>query len=252
MIPLPHGTYTNEAREQQQPLHNNYYNYYSGQGKASEDGDAEVRKAQKGRRRTYQANDQQIEDIGNGEGSRPRDGYLITSLMWQPQKRLVSDASRQPGELYCMFGSSQRSMRKLAGSREGIEQHGVADDEDIDERRPAKPNYHNTTTQQQKSAKASGYVTVYKCKIHNEDQVSGGEPNHSTTLRMMSNPQQKHWSIRCSETRGVSGTSKAAVSHNSCADQLHHFVQGQISLVLTLRLLSREMQSWGGARISLS
>ena len=99
-----------------------------------------------------------------------------------------------------MFGSSQRSMRKLAGSREGIEQHGVADEEGIDERRPAKTNHHNTITQQQKSTKASGYVIVYKCKYHNEDQVSGGEPNHSTTMRMMSNPQQKSWSIRCSET----------------------------------------------------
>ena len=106
--------------------------------------------------------------------------------------------------------------------------------------------------------KASRNVNVYQFEACDEDRISGEEPNNNgvkdadnTTPRFGNNPQRKMWRIQCSETRDVSGTSKAVVSRNSCADQLRHSVQGTISLVLTLRLLSREMQSWGGARISI-
>ena len=101
---------------------------------------------QEERRRKNQASSEKIKNIGNGEAPRPRNGYSVTNLVWQQQQRLISDASRQPGELYCMFGSSQRNMQKLAGSRKGIEQHGVANNGGTDERIPARTNYYNTTT----------------------------------------------------------------------------------------------------------
>ena len=142
-------------------------------------------------------------------------------------------------------------MQQLAGSRKGTEQHGVANIEGTDERRPTRPLPISTHGTQPKGT--LGNATVYK--VHDESQANNGEPNHrygnSNAPLVKGEPNQRTWRIRCSETREVSGFSKAALSHNSCADQLHHCVQGQISLVLTLRLLSREMQSWGGARIYL-
>ena len=99
-----------------------------------------------------------------------------------------------------------------------------------------------------------GNATV--CEVHDESQANNGEPNHrygnSNAPLVKGEPNQRTWRMRCSETRDVSGFSMAVASLNSCADQLRYSVQGRISLVLTLRQLSREMQSRGGARISIS
>ena len=143
-------------------------------------------------------------------------------------------------------------MQQLTGSQKGTEQLGVAEKEDTDERRPTQllPPTTNGAT----FTKETRNVTVGEFKMHEEGQANGGEPNHKDSKcrgnapRVMRTPQQWTRQIKCSETRDVSGYSKAVSSHNSCADQLHHFVQGRISLVLTLRLLAREMQSWGGCK----
>ena len=180
---------------------------------------------------------------------------------------------RNFGENRRNIGDNQRTMQKLVGTREGTEQLGVATIEGTYERRPVKPcdvlnNVHTTnynTTQCKEVAlqsqnvepsKMSRNVNTHKFKVHDENRSSGGEPNYrnknagNTIPRFGNDPQQQMWRIQCSETRDVSGILKAAVSHNSCADQLRHSVQGKISLVLTLRQLSREMLSWRGARIS--
>ena len=74
----------------------------------------------------------------NCEGSEWRDGYLDTSFTKQ-QPKLVFDASRQPGELHCIFEGDQRNMQQLAGSRKGTEQLGVANADGSYARRPTQP-----------------------------------------------------------------------------------------------------------------
>ena len=102
------------------------------------------------------------------------------------------------------------------------------------------------------SEKTFGNATVYG--VHDESQANNGEPNHrygnSNVPLVGGYPNQRTWGIRCSETRDVSGISVGVDSLNSCADQLRYSVQGRISLVLTLRQLSREMQSMGVSRVS--
>ena len=73
MILPPHGTYTHEAREQQQPLHNNHNN----------DGDGDTRSLT-------------TSSMKKCEGCKTRDGYLDASFTDQQLKR-VSDANRKPG-----------------------------------------------------------------------------------------------------------------------------------------------------------
>ena len=142
-------------------------------------------------------------------------------------------------------------MQKLTGSRRGTEQIGVANKEDTYERRPTL-QHHNTDGVKLK--KDSWNVTVDEFGMHDKGQRCDGEPNQkgkdsgNSTPRLMIRPQLQKWQIQCNETRDVSGFSKAAFNRDSCADQLHHVVQGQISLVLTLRVISREMQSWGGCK----
>ena len=123
MIPLPHGTHTNTAREQQHLLHN-HHNNYNGRGREEES-------KRESRTRQVQADNEEKDDARNSKtrsvrsckGSEWCERYLNTSLTKQ-QPKLVSDASRQPGELYCNFQGDQRHMQQPAGSREGTEQHG--------------------------------------------------------------------------------------------------------------------------------